>query len=793
MANLDNVRLFVIDALKKYHQTLTAVTDNALTTTLSDYTPLSAYTSLESQVQGLVTTGGEPNVITSVSVNSTPLTITNKNVDITVPTALTDLTNDGNFVHDANYVHTDNNFTTTYMTKFDGIEAGAEVNVQSDWNASSGDALILNKPNISALFGYTYYDTTNHRISFSYSSSSAELFNIDCSDFLVDGMIDNVAIQDYSSEDQATNGTSYLFIDFNTASGKSDIKIPLKNIFDPDNYYDKTSADSTFLKPADQTKLSMSGSAPAAASTNHAKVISELTVSDHAITASYTDVLTGETSLSLGTATTSGNVISSISVSGHEITATYTSVLTADSQEGITLSGSKPTSATNRTAVVTDIVASGTKNHTLTISYANVVTSETTLSLASVTPSAAGSGKANVISSISVSDHEITPTYVEVLTAHQSLSDYVTKTDLDNAAYLTSETQLSLAGAANGGSGKYVSGISVSNHEITVTYTSLPSETNLSLGDNTASENQYISGLAVSGHTITATYTNLPAETNLSVDTVGGGSNQYISAISVNGHKITASYTNLPTETDLSLDSTAGGANQYVSGLSVSGHKITASYTNLPTETKLSVDTTGGGTNQYISAISVNDHKITATYTSLPAETQLSMAENAASANQYISGLTVSGHTITASYTNLPTLDLGSVADTTGKYISALSVSGHTITASYTTLPTIPDITVTSVTKPADAGDYTYVLNSVTASGHTLTPSYTGVLKSHQDISGKEDNSNKKDSIIGNESSTTYYPSTYAVASYVGSLAELTSEELAEIFGASSQSQNEGD
>lgn len=34
--------------------------------------------------------------------------------------------------------------------KLDGIESGAEVNVQSDWNAVSGDALILNKPVIPA-------------------------------------------------------------------------------------------------------------------------------------------------------------------------------------------------------------------------------------------------------------------------------------------------------------------------------------------------------------------------------------------------------------------------------------------------------------------------------------------------------------------------------------------------------------------------------------------------------------------------------------------------------------------
>lgn len=36
------------------------------------------------------------------------------------------------------------------VTKLNGIAAGAEVNVQSDWNATSGDAMILNKPTIPA-------------------------------------------------------------------------------------------------------------------------------------------------------------------------------------------------------------------------------------------------------------------------------------------------------------------------------------------------------------------------------------------------------------------------------------------------------------------------------------------------------------------------------------------------------------------------------------------------------------------------------------------------------------------
>ena len=46
-----------------------------------------------------------------------------------------------------------NPFTDADETKLDGIAAGAEVNVQSDWNATSGDAFIANKPTIPTIPG----------------------------------------------------------------------------------------------------------------------------------------------------------------------------------------------------------------------------------------------------------------------------------------------------------------------------------------------------------------------------------------------------------------------------------------------------------------------------------------------------------------------------------------------------------------------------------------------------------------------------------------------------------------
>ena len=55
----------------------------------------------------------------------------------------------------ADYVKTEsgkglstNDFTTALLEKLNGITAGAEPNVNADWNATTGDAQILNKPAI---------------------------------------------------------------------------------------------------------------------------------------------------------------------------------------------------------------------------------------------------------------------------------------------------------------------------------------------------------------------------------------------------------------------------------------------------------------------------------------------------------------------------------------------------------------------------------------------------------------------------------------------------------------------
>lgn len=74
-----------------------------------------------------------------------------------IPTKTSELTNDSNFVSDKNYVHTDNNYTTIEKDKLNGIQNGAEVNVQSDWNETdtTSDSYIKNKPIIPSVPEYT--------------------------------------------------------------------------------------------------------------------------------------------------------------------------------------------------------------------------------------------------------------------------------------------------------------------------------------------------------------------------------------------------------------------------------------------------------------------------------------------------------------------------------------------------------------------------------------------------------------------------------------------------------------
>ena len=122
-------------------------------------------TALAGRVTALEDDDSAANTIEVVKVNGTALTPdAQKAVDVTVPTAVTDLTdaadyakvadvptklsdltNDNDTVTDAAYVHTDNNFTSALLTKLNGIAEGAAVNVIEKVAVNGTEQTVTNK------------------------------------------------------------------------------------------------------------------------------------------------------------------------------------------------------------------------------------------------------------------------------------------------------------------------------------------------------------------------------------------------------------------------------------------------------------------------------------------------------------------------------------------------------------------------------------------------------------------------------------------------------------------------
>ena len=110
------------------------------------------------------------------------------------------------------------------------------------WNAKAD---ISDIPSVSGYADAVAYDSGTTTMNFYHGGTGGTVvYSFDASPFIIDGMTDDVRIETLS-------GTSYLVIDFNTASGKQDIYIPLTDIFDPSNYYTKSEIDASLSGKAD--------------------------------------------------------------------------------------------------------------------------------------------------------------------------------------------------------------------------------------------------------------------------------------------------------------------------------------------------------------------------------------------------------------------------------------------------------------------------------------------------------------------------------------------------------------
>lgn len=129
-------------------------------------------------------------------------------------------------VNDALTAHTSN--TDIHVTTSD----------KQAWNAKAD---LSDIPSVSGYADSVIYNSTSKYVEFYHGGTSGtKVFEYDASPFIIDGMVQNVEIKDVIISGESV---TCLVVSFNTDAGHQDINIPISEIFDASNYYDKTEVD----------------------------------------------------------------------------------------------------------------------------------------------------------------------------------------------------------------------------------------------------------------------------------------------------------------------------------------------------------------------------------------------------------------------------------------------------------------------------------------------------------------------------------------------------------------------
>ena len=296
------------------------------------------YTSDEKTKLANVAAGAQVNVLEGIQKNGTTVTVTNKIANIEVPTKTSDLTNDSNFAVDANYIHTDNNYTTAEKNKLSAIEASADVNVIESVKVN-GSALTpdANKA-VDVTVPTSTSDLTNDGDGNSPFATQAYVGTNG-------GKIDTISV----------NGTAQTITNKNV-----NITVPTKtsDITNDSGYI--TTADIPEGAAASTTSPKMDGTATVgtkavAAGSAGTPTASKGTVSNHSITVTpsvtnTTGYITGGTKTGTGVTVSASELVSgsqTISANGTVDVTNLASVNVALTFSTITTSSSSPTGGSN--------------------------------------------------------------------------------------------------------------------------------------------------------------------------------------------------------------------------------------------------------------------------------------------------------------------------------------------------------------------------------------------------------------------------------------------------------------
>ena len=159
-----------------------------------------------------------------------------------LPTKTSDLTNDSGFIKASDIPKIPSK--TSDLTNDSGYITAQNIpsipSKTSDLTNDLGfitdsNSAITNKALASEAVYSGTYDANSKKILLK-NKANTTLAEIDATAFIKDGMVSQVEV---------SNGN--LIITFNTDAGKNPISVPISDIFDANNYYTKTEADSTFL------------------------------------------------------------------------------------------------------------------------------------------------------------------------------------------------------------------------------------------------------------------------------------------------------------------------------------------------------------------------------------------------------------------------------------------------------------------------------------------------------------------------------------------------------------------
>ena len=166
------------------------------------------YTDSEKEKLSNIETGSQVNVIESITVNGTNQANSNKTVNISVPTSVSQLTNDSNYQTESQVNSglalkvdkvtgkslTSNDFSNDYKTKLDGIESGSQVNNIDNISVNGTRQNISNKTvdisvptSVSELNNDSHYQT-NSEVATAISNAT-------------EGKVDKVSGKDLSTND----------------------------------------------------------------------------------------------------------------------------------------------------------------------------------------------------------------------------------------------------------------------------------------------------------------------------------------------------------------------------------------------------------------------------------------------------------------------------------------------------------------------------------------------------------------------------------------------------------------